>query len=182
MKKMRTTVCAAAAGLGLALLAGCGHLGPTNGPAEADVLNMEARPPQGLPVPALDWPMISSSVSSSTDRGHGTMSMLTGNDAAVKYAAAQNSLTGNYPTHNYPVGAELALTTWLQRDDPHWFGARIPGTFVSLETVTVARGADGKMQAEYHRYVGNPLREVANPGDAEARKAYVLGMGASEMP
>ena len=26
----------------------------------------------------------------------------------------------------YSAGAVLALVTWTQREDPHWFGGRIP--------------------------------------------------------
>ena len=148
-------------------MAGCGHREPT----EEDVLNVQARLPAGMPVPAMDWRVIASSV----DRTHlatGTMSTLTGNDVAVKYAG----------TEVYPVGSKLALLTWLERDDPHWFGARIPGSFVGLETVTVERGADGKAVAIYRRYAGDPLREVTDAANAEMRKAAILGMRYSVMP
>jgi hypothetical protein len=146
------------------LATGCGQ----KRPQETDLLNAEAQVPSGLPVAALDWRMITSGV----DRRHGTMWMLTGSDEAVKYSVAGI----------YPAGSELALTTWLERDDPHWFGARIPGTFVSLETVDVKNGADGKPTAEYRRYEGNPAHEVNGAANAESRKAYMLGMTASPMP
>jgi hypothetical protein len=156
----------------LIALAGCG----SRKPAEDDVLNVQARLPQGMPVPAMDWRVISMSV----DRTHqaaGTMATLTGNDLAVKYAGSGV----------YPVGSELALATWLERDDPHWFGARIPGSFVALETVTMERGGDGKATAIYKRYAGDPLGQlrevlVTDAGGAEARKAAILGMRASVMP
>src|SRR5579862_2347832 len=105
-------------GLVLTLLAGCGHRAPT----EEDVLNGQAKLPAGLPVAPLEWRAIASGV----DRAHGatgTMTLLTGNDVAVKYSGVGT----------YPEGSQLALVTWLQRDDPHWFGARIPGSFVALE-------------------------------------------------
>jgi hypothetical protein len=161
--EMRRGLGVATAGLFLAMLAGCRQ----RKPAEPDVLNVEAKMPSGLPAAALDWRMITSGV----DRDRQTMTMLTGNDPAVKYAG----------TGMYPEGSELALVTWLERDDPHWFGARIPGTFVSLETVEVKQGADGKPMAEYHRYEGNPAHEVL-AADAESRKIHMLGMTASEMP
>jgi hypothetical protein len=145
-------------------MVGCGH----REPAEDDVLNVQARLPVGMPVPAMDWRVIASSV----DRTHATMATLTGNDVAVKYAG----------TEVYPVGSELALLTWLERDDPHWFGARIPGSLVGLETVTMERGADGKIGAVYKRYAGDPLREVTDAANAEMRKAAILGMRASVMP
>jgi hypothetical protein len=150
------------------LMAGCGQ----HKPAEEDVLNVAARLPAGMPVPAMDWRVISTSVDRSAQQGTGTMATLTGNDVAVKYAA----------TEIYPVGSVLALTTWLEREDPHWFGARIPGSFVALETVTVERGAEGKATAVYRRYTGDPLRETTEAGSAEARKAAILAMRYSEMP
>lgn len=164
MKSRTSWIVAAAV---VALLSGCGM----KNPQEADVLNVEARTPSGLPIAAQEWRMITSGIDRH-DREHGTMTMLTGNDVAVKYAGSGI----------YPAGSELALTTWLERDDPHWFGARIPGTFVSLETVEVKAGADGKPAAEYHRYEGNPAHEVKDATNAESRKTYLLGMTASEMP
>jgi hypothetical protein len=131
-------------------------------------LNVQAKLPAGMPVPALDWRVISSSV----DRTRGTMSTLTGNDVAVKYSG----------TDVYPVGSELALSTWLERDDPHWFGARIPGSFVALETVTVERGGDGKIKATYKRYTGDPLRETTDAASADVRRTAILAMRASGMP
>lgn len=154
----------ACAGLALMVLAGCGHRAPD----EADVLNTEAKLPAGLPVPAMDWRVISSSV----DRAYGTMATLTGNDVAWKYSG----------TGAYPEGSELALMTWLQRDDPHWFGARIPGSFVGLERVTVTRGADGKLTTSYKRYAGEPLHEATDVANSDARKAAILGMVYSQMP
>jgi|SRR5579859_2408702 len=151
-------------GVVLILLAGCGHRAPT----EEDVLNGQAKLPAGLPVAALEWRTIASSV----DRAHGTMDLLTGNDLAVKYSGSGS----------YPEGSQLALVTWLARDDPHWFGARIPGSFVSLELVTVARGADGKLAARYKRYAGEPAREVTDSAAAEGRKTRILGLRAAVMP
>jgi hypothetical protein len=147
------------------LMAGCGH---RSAPTEADLFNAEAALPSGLPVPALGWKVMSSSI----DRQHGTMSTLTGNDIAV--ASARAGMPGTYPP-----GSVLALTTWAQRDDPHWFGGKIPGPFLSLETVTVSGGA-----AAYARYDGNPavLMENGNPAQAAARKSYILAQRAAVLP
>jgi hypothetical protein len=50
----------------------------------------------------------------------------------------------------------LALVTWTQRDDPHWFGGRIPNTPESVEFVRIATG--GQMN-EYWRFTGSKFRE-----------------------
>ena len=72
----------------------------------------------------MEWKAITSVV----DRGAETTATLFGNDAAVGAARAGKA---------YPAGAVLGLVTWKQREDPHWFGARIPGTPVSVEFVVV---------------------------------------------
>jgi hypothetical protein len=56
----------------------------------------------------------------------------------------------------YPEGAVLALVTWAQRDDPHWFGARIPDMPRSVEFVQIGR--DGKPYG-YRRFDGLDLAE-----------------------
>ena len=145
------------------LLAGCGH----SKPGVTDVLNVSAKLPSGLPAQVMGWRVVTSSV----DRAHGTMSTLTANDAAIFYTGVGR----------YPAGSALALTTWRQREDPHWFGARIPGGFTSVEMVTFAKGADGQTAATYRRFEGDPVREVTGT-DAEARKAAILAMRNAEMP
>jgi hypothetical protein len=152
----------------LAVLAGCGQ----SRPAVQDVQNTEARMPV-LPVPALDWRVAAVSV----DRAHGTMthstiSMLTANDQAIAHVGVGG----------YPDGSVLALTTWLERDDPHWFGARLPGTLVSLEVLRFTAGPDGHPVAAYMRYAGSPLREVTDNATVEARKAVILAMEPAAMP
>jgi hypothetical protein len=157
----------AALGLGLAMLAGCGE----RKLAESDVLNVEAKLPAGMPAPVLDWRVVTTMV----DRAHGTTTTLTANDAAIKFGGLRDARL-------YPEGAVLALTTWLQRDDPHWFGAKIPGTLMGVEMVSFARGADGKVAASYKRYAGNPMHDVTDNSVAGAREAVIVGMRAAEMP
>ncbi|MGA8939566.1 MAG: cytochrome P460 family protein, partial [Acidobacteriaceae bacterium] len=94
----------------LVLVCGCGR----KKIADADLYNVQAGLGAGLPYPVLEWKAITTSV----DRGDETTSTLFGNDAAVSAARAGSA---------YPAGTVLGLVTWRQRDDPHWFGARIPG-------------------------------------------------------
>jgi hypothetical protein len=65
-----------------------------------------------------------------------TTATLYGNERALAAAHAR----GGAPA--YTAGAVLALVTWAQRDDPHWFGARIPSVPQSMEFVEVA--TDGR--------------------------------------
>lgn len=59
---------------------------------------------------------------------HETTSVLLGDPAAV--AAARKG-------EPYPAGAQLMLATWKKKEDPHWFGANIPGELLSKEVVRV---------------------------------------------
>jgi hypothetical protein len=125
--------------------------------ADSDLYNVQAGVGAGLPYPVMEWKAITSVV----DRGSETTSTLFGNDAAV--AAARGG-------EAYPAGAVLGLVTWRQREDPHWFGARIPGQPVAVEFVVVGTGAD-------REFVGTPWREVAGTAASE-----IEGMKAAMAP
>ncbi len=145
--KMRVIACAM-------VLVVCGCSGKKI--ADADLYNVQAAVDAGLPYPVMEWKAITSVV----DRNAETTSTLFGNDAAVGAARAGVA---------YPSGAVLGLVTWKEREDPHWFGARIPGDVVSVEFVEVG-GAD-------RLFVGTPWREGAG---SEAKD--ILGMKAAVAP
>jgi hypothetical protein len=136
MIRVRVVVCA------VMLAAVCGCQGRKI--ADADLYNVQAGVGAGLPYPVMEWKAITSVV----DRGSETTATLFGNDAAVAAARAGEA---------YPAGAVLGLVTWQQREDPHWFGARIPGRPVSVEFVVVGTGGD-------REFVGTPWREGAGSG------------------
>jgi hypothetical protein len=123
----------------------------------------------GLPHQPLQWKVITSSV----DRGDGTMATLYGNDTAVQHARES-------PDSAYPAGSVLSLVTWAQRADEHWFGARIPGGLRTVEFVTA--GATPQA-ASYLRYSGSPLQSVTPaPETRDSRIRAILGQRASLMP
>jgi hypothetical protein len=129
-------------------------------PAASDLYN-DAAKVSGLPYPVLQWKPLTTMV----DRGAGTTATLFGNDASVVAARAGQA---------YPAGAVIALVTWRQRDDPHWFGAKIPDAPVMEEFVEV--GADGM---KYREFAGMPM--VEQPG-AQDRGAVIAGMKAAVLP
>jgi hypothetical protein len=156
-----------AAGVMLVCTVGCTRRTPT----ERDLINVDASLPAGLPVQPLEWRVITSTI----DREHHTMATLFGNDSAVTSArSATDSIT-------YPAGSHLALVTWMQKDDGHWFGARIPQRFVSMELVTVAAGAGGKAAIKYERY-GPDGRLLTGSDQDAARKQAILAERPSAMP
>ena len=103
-----------------------------------------------LPANPLKWRIITSAI----DPQNSTMSTLYGNDIAIPYARANSK-------HDYPVGSQIALVTWVRRDDPRYFGAKIPDNIKSIEFVTVNAAPDGgALQYAYERFEGNPLAKT----------------------
>jgi hypothetical protein len=121
-----------------------------------------------LPHQPLGWGAITMYV----DPGNHTMATLYGNDAAMDSVEARRAA----PT--YPAGAVLALVTWAQRDDPHWFGARIPDRPLFVEFVEL-----GGQQPAYHRFSGAELTEDEGAANTAAQRAsFVLGLAPAPLP
>jgi hypothetical protein len=100
------------------------------------VNNRAAALPAALPWQPLAWGAITMSVDPTT----GEMATLFGNDAALNVVrSVRGSGAGRQVA--YPAGAVLALVTWGQRDDPHWFGARISNAPRSIEFLQIESGA-----------------------------------------
>jgi hypothetical protein len=80
----------------------------------------------------------------------------------------------------YPAGAVLALVTWAQRDDPHWFGARIPDAPQSVEFVKIP--VAGQTVA-YQRFAGAGLVEEHPLASVVAQRAsFVAGLAPARLP
>ena len=144
----------------------------TTGRAEV-VNNNAAALPATLPYQPLGWSAITMYVDPNTR----TTATLYGDDAAMRAVQARGASAG---APAYPEGAVLALVTWAQRDDPHWFGARIPDAPLSVEFVqlTLAGQPSG-----YRRFAGTGLVEdQVAAGVAEARTRFVLGLSPARMP
>jgi len=144
-------------------LAGC-----SNKPV-ASTINEQATLTSPLPYNPLAWRVITSSV----NEHKATMSTLYGNDVAVAYARANEG-------RPYPSGSVIALVTWSQRDDPHWFGARIAANAQAVEFVSFPSAAG--VSPAYERYEGAPLARVAaNEGDVK-RIDYLVSQRAAVTP
>jgi hypothetical protein len=119
-------------------------------------------------------PLMGKVITSFVNKNEGTMSTLYGNDMA-----AQNARAGR----NYLPGSVLSLVTWSQRDDPHWFGARIPGSLRSIEQITFA-AAPGNTTPAYEKYEGMPLKmnPSADPEANKKRIGYITSLKASVVP
>jgi hypothetical protein len=117
------------------------------------------------------------------DKRNKTMSTLYGNEIAVK--AVRTGHTGLYPP-----GSVLSFVTWVQREDPHYFGANIPGALISVEKVIFDKEIrkvsprKDEWSSSYEIYKGTPLKKSAesNTTDSKNRMAWIIAQRASVMP
>ena len=132
------------------------------------VNNRGAVLPQSLPWQPLGWNVITMFVD---PKAH-TMATLFGNDAAMQAVKAHGASFGKSPA--YPAGSVLALVTWAQREDPHWFGGRIPDNPQSIEFARI--DASGK-PGSYRCYDGPLLGEhTFRPEDAARRSGFLMNL------
>ena len=109
------------------------------------------------------------------DPGTHTMATLYGNEAAMQSVHPR----GTAMSPAYGTGAVLALVTWAQREDPHWFGARIPDAPKSVEFVEVH---DGQQQI-YRRFAGPGLSEDRAVSSADgSRTEFILRLTPAPLP
>lgn len=140
---------------------------------EEVVNNAAASLPASLPYQPLWWRAITMCVDPRTR----AMATLYGNETALKALNLRG--TGVATTASYAPGAVLALVTWNQRDDPHWFGARIPDKPQSVEFVEV--GAESR--SSYRRFAGAELApSTLEPATEAARQKFMLEMTLAKLP
>jgi hypothetical protein len=123
-----------------------------------------------LPDSSAGRPLRGRVITSFVDPRAGTMATLYGNDTAVLHARSGQA---------YPAGAVVWLVTWSQREDPHWFGGRIPKGLESVEAVRFGTGGS----PEYSRFEGAVLTKKTVAADVAAlRVQYIVGKKASVIP
>ena len=137
--------------------------------SRAEVVNNNAANlPASLPYQPLSWSAITLYVDPATR----TMAVLYGNDVAMRAVRSRNQGSA------YPAGSILALVTWAQREDPHWFGARIPDRPRAVEFVQVAAAGS---QSSYRRFAGEALLEDAS-ADGGKRMEFIQNLAPVQLP
>lgn len=140
------------------------------------VNNAAAALPASLPYEPLGW----SAITMYVDAKNHTTATLYGNDAAMQAVHPRSDALAGTPSPNYQAGAVLALLTWSQRNDPHWFGARIPAAPQSVEFVQVAAGRHAN---SYRDFAGRGLIEQHRSVTVAAqRTGFILGLAPVPLP
>jgi hypothetical protein len=139
---------------------------------EEIVNNAAAALPASLPWQPLGWRAITIYVDPRTR----TTATLYGNDAAMQVVTRGAAMGESHSS--YPSGSFLALVTWSQRDDPHWFGGRIPDRLSLVEYVQISSNTD-----TYHAFVGRALnKEHVGVKSAALRMKFILGLKPAWLP
>jgi hypothetical protein len=140
---------------------------------EEIVNNAAAAFPSSLPWQPLGWRPTTMYVDPKTH----TTATLYGNDAAMQVL----KLGGATPTgFTYSHGGVLALVTWAQREDPHWFGGRIPYTPQMVEFVQISSGGNAHV---YRVFEGRTLVEThPDAEDATQRTNFILNLKPASLP
>lgn len=94
---------------------------------------------------------------------------------SVLFVTPKNTDSG---TGSNPSGSDMALVTWTERDDPHWFGARIADSVVSVEVVRP--GAEN--QLEYRRFAEAGTDSATTIAAKDARSRLIAGLHAAQLP
>lgn len=127
--------------------------------------------PTALPWRPLGWRPITMYV----DQKRHTIATLFGNDTALQSLQIQRATK-----LAYGPGSALALVTWVEREDPHWFGGRIPDRPQRVEFVEVDAGTNTK---RYRLFAGSGLVESQTPAPYEAdREDFILNLKPAPLP
>jgi len=108
-----------------------------------------------------------------------TTATLYGNEFAISEQRLRNSSSKTAEGLAYGNGSVLALVTWIQRDDPHWFGGRIPNQVRAVEFVQVSStGAK-----TYLRYDGTgQLQKLAGISSETERINFISKLSPASLP
>lgn len=136
------------------LFAGCDQT-----TAPADLINKKASLPNTFSISDLHQRVISSFYNARDSSN----SVLYGD------LGAETILQKNDPSASRAFS--LTLVTWRQQEDPHWFGARIPGDLISVERLTKSNMSN---RISYQKLTGKQLITVKDTVGNAGRIRFLL--------
>lgn len=126
-------------------------------------------PADALPVNPLLWKVLSSGV----NKKQHTMHTVYANDTAFTFAKSGLDSA-------WPANASVAVVTWEEQEDTHWFGGNMPDKIKSVELITI----DSAHTPAYALYEGSPLKYTAGgtSKDFAVKAEYWLKRPVSQVP
>ena len=111
------------------------------------------------------------------NRKEGGLSVLYANEPAVFFVRAHHD-------NSYPESSTLALVSWREWEDPHWFGANIPGGISEIELVRFEKNRKGIVGPVYEKYgAGGESISISSDASASlARMKWILSLRAAVLP
>jgi hypothetical protein len=144
-------------------------------PKDEIVNNAAAALPSSLPYQPLGWSAITMYVDPMTH----TTATLYGNDIAMRTVMSRSAIRTAAGELEYAGGSVLALVTWVQRQDPHWFGARIPQTPKAVEFVHLTDAGT----KTYSRYdAAGQLSDRTDTRETFERTNFIVGLSPAQFP
>ena len=147
----------------------CVFIVSCNPQKEYEPVNENASLPEIFDFNAMNLKVVTSSINHKKQ----TMMTLYGTDSAI------NDLKDNVEKNE---GKEriLALITWSQKEDPYWYGAKIPNNLLSVEIIKSRQPFSENSEILYQKYEGKDLKKVSTDGTDRIRT--ILSMKPSIMP
>ncbi|RLJ32871.1 hypothetical protein CLU97_2336 [Chryseobacterium sp. 7] len=140
-----------------------------NSKKQYEPVNQNASLPESFDFNAMNLKVVTSSINHKKQ----TMMTLYGTDSAID--DFKNS-AGKVESQE----KILALVTWSQKEDPYWYGAKIPDNLLSVEIIKSRQPFSQNSGIVYQKYEGKELKKVNADGTDRIRT--ILGMKPSIMP
>lgn len=103
-----------------------------------------------------------------------TTSVLYGNSAALRAAAADSA--------SHVPGEDYRLVTWHQQANPLWFGSNINNAIKTIERVTTEKSGDGRLHIHYQLTRGSQPDISTNMLTQQNRINYIFSQKATAFP
>ncbi|MDR3025049.1 hypothetical protein [Chryseobacterium sp.] len=136
---------------------------------EYEPVNENASLPENFDFNAMNLKVVTSSINHKEQ----TMMTLYGTDSAIDELE-------DYPEKSNNKERILALITWSQKEDPYWYGAKIPDHLLSVEVIKSGLPFSDNSNIQYQKYEGKELKKVN--ADGADRIRTILSMKPSIMP
>lgn len=140
-----------------------------NSKKQYEPVNENASLPESFDFNAMNLKVVTSSINHKKQ----TMMTLYGTDSAI------DDLKDNPGKVNNKERI-LALVIWSQKDDPYWYGAKIPNNLLSVEVIKSKLPFSENSGILYQKYEGKELKKVK--ADGTDRVSTILSMKPSIMP
>jgi hypothetical protein len=161
---MKKSTCLFLAGVAVMFSACANHTNTT------ELVNTKASLPSSFDFDKMGLKVMTSFI----NKKQATMATLYANEPALRSAITGHKVIAD--------GEVLALITWKQQPDGHWFGANIPGELQSVELLKTTNPVGKNTIVNYQKFEGKNLVLSQDTLQNQARIKYLLDQQPAVMP